>query len=127
MIEKRKFHRVPLSTRTILSQREAIHHGQLQNISMGGALIRLEHGTFVPQWSEYDLTVYIEDENFPLQFNAEIVSVNFAMAAVKFLSYEDDTETRLAQLLHRLSLQPDKAKVQVEIIRSRSAELYQEG
>jgi PilZ domain len=103
MIEKRKFHRVQLSSRTILSQQEGIHHGQLMNISMNGALVRLEFGTYIPKGNEYDLTIYIEGEDFPLQFKAKVVSTTFAMAGVKFVSYADDTETRLEDLLKKLS------------------------
>lgn len=39
------------------------------------------------------------------------------MAGIKFVSYEDDTETRLAQLFLQLSSQPEKAKVELERIR----------
>jgi len=99
MIEKRKYHRVLLSSRTELSQRNGFHLGQLVNISMNGALLRLEFGTYVPKGSEYDLTVYIEGEDIPLQFKTEVVSTTFAMAGVKFVSYVDDTETRLEDLL----------------------------
>ena len=103
MIEKRKYHRVLLSSRTELSQRNGFHLGQLVNISMSGALLRLEFGTYVPKGSEYDLTVYIEGEDIPLQFKTEVVSTTFAMAGVRFVSYTDDTETRLEDLLGKLS------------------------
>jgi hypothetical protein len=116
MIEKRKSHREHLLTRTILSQQDSILHGQLENISMSGALVRLEFGTYLPKGGEYDLTVYLEGEAFPLQFNVEVVSVAFALAGIKFVSYFDDTETRLSALLRQLSSQPDRATIELERI-----------
>jgi hypothetical protein len=103
MIEKRKFHRVMLSSRTKLSQRNDFHLGQLVNISMNGALVRLELCTYLPKGNEYDLMVYIESENLPLQFKVEVVSTTFAMAGVKFVSYDGDTKTRLEDLLKKHS------------------------
>jgi hypothetical protein len=114
MIEKRKSHREHLSTKSILSQQDTIIHGIMENISMCGALVRLDFGTYLPKGSAYDLTIYLEGEDMPLQINAEVVSVTFAMAGLMFVSFEDDSGTRLAELLQRLSSRPDKAAVTLE-------------
>ncbi len=121
MIEKRNSHRIRLSTKSILSHDEVTLTGQLENISMNGALIRLEHGTYLPQGSEFDLTVFINDESTPLQLDVEVVCVSFAMAGVKFVSYKADTEGRLAQLMEALSSDPEPARVEHEIKRRRLA------
>ena len=98
MIEKRKFPRVKLSSRTVLSQNNVILHGRLENISKSGALVRLVPGTHVPKGSEYDVTIYLDGEEFPLQISAELVNINFNMLGLKFTAYDEVTETRLDSL-----------------------------
>ena len=126
MIEQRKSHRIRLSTKSVLSHNDVVHNGRLENISMNGALIRLEHGTFLPQGCDCDLTVYINDENLPLQLGVEVVCVSFAMAGVKFLSYKANTEIRLARLMETLSVGPDISRSEHEKIRRRLADNLRE-
>ena len=120
MTENRKFHRVKFSS--VISQEDFIHHGQLVNISMGGALISLGHGSLMPFDNEYDLTIYIEGDEFPLQFTAELVSVTFALAGMKFIAFDDDTETRLAELVEKLAFMTDAVKDDQVKIRRRFSE-----
>ena len=127
MIEKRKSHRVKLSTRIIFSQEDALQHGQLENISMSGALIRLEKDTYLPQGSGHDLTLYIEEEEFPLQFGIEVVCYSFGVAGIRFLSYEDDTETRLAKLMEKLSAEASMESSEQDKFKRRLTEIYREG
>jgi hypothetical protein len=117
MIEKRQFHRVQLSSKAILSRNDNIYQGQLQNISMTGALIRFEHGTLLPQGREYELTVIVDGEDAPLQFNAVVVCFSFALAGIKIVSFKADSGTRLAKLIEWFSSEPDielaeRAKIQ---------------
>ncbi len=114
MIEKRKFPRVKLSSRTVLSQNNVILHGRLENISKSGALVRLVPGTHVPKGSEYDVTIYLDGEEFPLQISAELVNINFNMLGLKFTAYDEVTETRLDSLLEILSSEIDIEKVERE-------------
>ncbi|MDD5105512.1 MAG: PilZ domain-containing protein [Desulfuromonadaceae bacterium] len=109
MLEKRRFHRVPFSTKTVLAFNGATYSGQLENISMSGALIRLEHGTTLPLGNKFGLTVHVADESVPLQLVAEIVCVPFAMAGIKFISYQADTRERLSKLVESLSADTDIA------------------
>jgi hypothetical protein len=127
MTEKRKSHRVKLSTRIIFSQEDAIQHGQLENISMSGALISLEKDTYLPQGSGHDLTLYIEGEEFPLQFGIEVVCHSFGVVGIRFLSYEDDTETRLAKLMEKLSAESSMESSEQEKSKRRLTEIYSEG
>ena len=114
MIEKRKSHRVKLSTRTILSQNDILHYGKLENISKSGALVRLLPGTHVPKGAEYDLTIYLDGEEFPLQFSAELMNIAFGMAGIKFVAYNSETEARLDALMEMLSSEVDIAMVEHE-------------
>jgi hypothetical protein len=126
IMEKRAFQRLPFSTTAILSHNDAIIQGQLENISMNGALVRLEHGTFLPQGSEYCLTVHINGEDVPLQLVAEIVCVSFSMAGIKFVSYEADTKVRLSELMVKLSSDLNMAMAEHERIRRQFANYLRE-
>jgi hypothetical protein len=126
MIEKRSFHRVPFSTKTVLSHNDASHQGQLENISMRGALVRLDHGVYLPQGSKYNVKVYIDGEDTPLQLNAEVVCFTFAMAGIKFASYKADTEARLTKLMDELSADTDLVRAEHEGVRRRLADYLRE-
>ena len=116
-MEKRKFHRVQLTAKSMLTHKNVIYRGQLENISLNGALVRFDLGIIVPQGVEYNLAIYLESEDTPLLLNVEVVCSTCAMAGVKFLSYEDDTLIRLHNLLEKISPAPDKLRTELEIIR----------
>ena len=126
MIEKRKHHRVNLSTKTVLSQQDTIYHGNLENISQNGALLRLEHGTYLPEGSENVLTVFIEWEAVPYRFKTVVVCESFAIVGVKFLSYLDDTETRLAKLIEKLSYESDLERFKQDRFKRHLAEMFRD-
>lgn len=126
MTEKRAFHRVQFSSKTILSHQDSIHIGRMENISMNGALIRFDHGTFLPTGREYGLTFYIDGEGAPLQLKAEVMCVAFAMVGIKFISYNADTNVRLANLIEELSSDPDLAGAEHERSRRRFANYLRE-
>ena len=123
----RKFHRAKLSTRIILSHNGTRHHGRLENISKSGALIRLEPGTHLQKDGEYDISVYLEGEEIPLQFSAELVNITFGMAGIKFVAYDSETSTRLDVLLEMLSSETDIATVEHEKNMRRLVDNFREG
>jgi len=126
MIEQRKHHRVNLSTKTLLSQQDTIYHGQLENISLNGALLRLEHGTYLPEGSENVLTVFIEWEAVPYRFSTVVVCASFAIVGVKFLSYLDDTENRLAKMIEKLSYESDLDRFKQDRFKRHLTEIFRE-
>jgi len=126
MIEKRKHHRVNISTKTVLSQQDTIYHGQLENISQNGALLRLEQGTYLPEGSENVLTVFIEWEAVPYRFRTVVVCESFAIVGVKFLSYLDDTENRLAKLIEKLSYESDLERFKQDRFKRHLTEIFRD-
>src|ERR1039457_1730629 len=88
MIEKRKFTRVRLTTKSVLSFQDSEYKSQLENISISGALVRLEQCIIVPHGGEYVLTIYVEGEENPLQFLVEVVCATMSLAGIKFISCE---------------------------------------
>jgi c-di-GMP-binding flagellar brake protein YcgR len=119
MMERRKFPRVHLSAKSILRHKDTDYRGQLENISLSGALVRLEQCVIVSLGGEYILTIYLDGEDTPLQLFVEVVCATFSLVGLKFVSCDTETSLRLGQLVHQLSTQPDRAKVELEKIRRR--------
>ena len=113
MIEKRKFHRVKLTAKCMQSHHNTIYWGQLEKISLNGALIRFEQGIKVSQSVEYNLKIEIEGEDVPLQFVVEVVCATYSLTGIQFISSEPDTEARLSQLVEALSKEPDKVRTEI--------------
>jgi len=126
MIDKRQFQRVQLSSNIILSNNDFIYQGQLENISIFGALICLEHDTCLSKGSIYGLTVTIDGEDAPLQFTVEVVFVTFAMAGTKFVSFKADSGIRLVKLIDRFSSEPDVVMAEQEKVRRLFAGYFEE-
>jgi hypothetical protein len=126
MIEKRQLHRLQLSSKTILSRHGNIYQGQLEKISMTGALIRFEHGTLLPKGSEYELTLVVVGEDDPLQINAEVIYFTIEMAGIKFVSFKADSGARLAELIEKSSSEPDNEMAEREKIWRLFANYYRD-
>ena len=117
MIEKRKFPRVRLSALSILCHQDTSYRGQLENISISGALVRLEQCIIVPHGGEYNLTIYIEGEDAPLQLVVEVVCATHSLAGIKFFSCEAETASRLGRLVERLTSDTDTILTDRDTIR----------
>lgn len=99
MIEKRAFHRVPFATKVILTDNDTTLLGRLNNISFGGALVRLEHETMLLQDSKYSLTIHVGKDAPPLHMIAEVACVSLSTVGLKFTSIDCETKERLALLM----------------------------
>jgi translation elongation factor EF-1beta len=69
----------------------------------------MEPGTHLPKENDYALSVYLDGEEFPLHFRAELVNITFGLAGIKFVAYDGDTEFRFDALLEMLSSEVDCA------------------
>jgi len=119
MLERRQFPRVNLSAKSILRHNAEDYKGQLENISLSGALVRLEQCVIVSTGGEYILKIFIEDEDTALQLFVEVVCATFSLVGVKFIDCDAETRTLLNQLVTQLSMQPGTAKVELQNIRKR--------
>ena len=127
MIDRRQFHRVKLSSKIILSNSDTIYQGQLENISMIGALVRLEQGTLLSKESEYGLEITIDGEDVPLQLTVVVTNVTFSMSGIKFVSFKAETGIRLAKMIETFSSEPDVVMAEQEKIRRQFADYFNEG
>jgi c-di-GMP-binding flagellar brake protein YcgR len=117
MIERRQYPRVGLTTKSVLRYRDADYRGQLENISIRGALVRLEQSVVLSLGGEYILTIYIEDESTPLQLIVEVVCATPCFAGLKFVSSNAETAARLEQLVRELTPDPKSTVAGPDTIR----------
>jgi len=122
MEEKRRFHRIGLAAKCLLSRDDASYQGQLENISLNGALVRFAAGLVVPRSGEYVLAVFIEGEDLPLRLAVEVVCATNGLTGIEFVSSEAGTPARLVQLVQTFTSEPDKLRVEQERIRKHLAE-----
>jgi hypothetical protein len=108
MYEKRRFHRVRFTTASELIHNDIIYKGQLENISLNGALLSFGDGVVIPQDEECFVTVRLEDEEDPLRLVVKVIYSNFTMIGIKFALVDDVTRARLYKLMAGLSNDPEK-------------------
>ncbi len=116
MIEKRRFHRVRFTANSVLAHDGITYRGQLENISLSGALVSFSDGIIVPQGDECILTVYLEDEGTPLRFMVEVMHSSYTMAGIKFVSFDADTKVRLYKLMERMTTEPGKLRDELQLL-----------
>jgi PilZ domain len=117
MIEKRNFQRVRLTANIILHHNGLEYKGKVENISISGALVRLERTVIVSLGGEYILTINVEGEDIPLQIFVEVACASISLAGIKFVSCAAETSARLLQLLQNLTTKPDTPETDREKIR----------
>jgi hypothetical protein len=108
MLEKRRFHRVRFTAASELTHNDITYKGQLENISLNGALLSFSDGVIIPQDEECILTVRLEAENDLLRLLVKVIYANFTMIGVKFDSVDTGMGDRLCKLMARLSNEPEK-------------------
>lgn len=117
MVERRRCHRFRLIAHCKLSRHEANYEGQLENISLYGALVRFEQDSVEFLRDEFDFTIYLEDNDLHLRIIVEVVCVTNGLTGLKFVSCDADTEFRLGQLLIKLDSEQNKPGNEKENLR----------
>jgi hypothetical protein len=108
MSENRQSHRVRFRAKSELTHNEITYQGQLENISLNGALLSFNDGVVVPEEDECILTIHLEDEETPLRVGVEVKHSNFTMIGIQFNTYDDSARERLCNLMERLIAETDK-------------------
>jgi c-di-GMP-binding flagellar brake protein YcgR len=108
VLDKRQFHRVRFTAISELINNNITYRGQLENISLNGALVSFSDGVIVPQDDECILSVFLEGEDTPLRFVVKVIYSNFTMIGIKFVSEDTETRERLYNILARLSTEKQK-------------------
>ena len=100
MIEKRAFNRVRFNTKAILADDTTTLLGRLENISFGGAMVRLKNSPIPSQGSKYMLTIHINEGAPPLQMITEVACASASTVGLRFTSIDQDTKDNLGTFMY---------------------------
>jgi len=109
-MEYRRFHRIKFTAQSDLTYQDMSYRSRLENISLRGALISADECIMVPLGGICTLSIRAEEEGVPLVLAVEVVHSFFSMVGVRFVSFEKGAESRLFQLLSRISSEPDQLR-----------------
>jgi len=117
MIEQRQFHRVKLTERCVLSYQNAAYPGELENISLNGAVISLPDSASIPNGAICLLTVDLKGELSPLKLNVEVIHANRTLLGMRFVPLDEYGQNCLVHLVGKFTSEPDKLSTELDTIR----------
>ena len=119
MKEMRKFPRIALPHRIELLYRDRCYQGHLENLSVNGALVRLDDRVELPTGQGCMLCIDLasEGEAPPLRLGAETIHGSSALIGLRFTGCDDQTSSSLELLVQLLAAQPDRLNYDLERIR----------
>jgi len=110
MNEKRLFGRVSFATEAHLDVAGKHLEGQLLDISLHGALVRIEQAPDIPSGSSCHLVVDLSGSDISLDFNAEAVHFHDDCIGFKFNSSDPESFAHLRRLLELNTGDPDQVE-----------------
>jgi hypothetical protein len=111
MLEKRKFPRFRFEADCILLFDGQAHKGKLVNISLGGAMISLNDGAIISQDEECLLKIVTESNETPDELKVAVAYAAFSCIGLRFLSFDENSHSRLYAQIQTLSMNPEKYRV----------------
>ena len=109
-MQQRWFHRVLFTAKSVVSLDDVIFKGQLENISLSGALISFEDEIIVNRGDKCFLTIYPEGESQPIRIIAEVVRYLRNMVGIKFVAIDGETQSCLYELVKKVTSEPEIMK-----------------
>jgi len=107
-MQQRWFHRVLFTAKSEVTFDDVISKGQLENISLNGALVSFEKAITVNRGDKCFLAIYPEGESQPIRIIAEVVRCLRNMVGIKFVAIDEDTQLCLYELVKRVTTEPEK-------------------
>jgi hypothetical protein len=117
MIEHRRFHRVGMTETCSLSYQGALFPGQLDNISLNGAVVSFSDGISIPIGAICLLTVYLKGESDPLKLNVEVIHSNLDILGMRFIPLDEYGQNCLVHLVERFTSEPEKLKSELDALK----------
>ena len=91
-MQQRWFHRVLFTAKSVVTFDDVIFKGQLENISLNGAMISFEKDITVNRGDKCFLTIYPEGDSQPIRIIAEVVRFLRNMVGIKFVAIDAETQ-----------------------------------
>jgi len=117
MIEQRRFHRVRMTERCVLAYQGVLYHGELENISLNGAVVGFTDSVPIPLGSIGLLTVYLKGEKNPLKLNVEVIHGNLGMLGMRFVPLDESGQASLVHLVESFTTEPEKLASELESLK----------
>jgi hypothetical protein len=99
MNEKRQFQRVRFRAKCSLSHNNITYLGQLENISVNGALISFNDGIIIPNNDRCMLKIYLDGKDSSLRIEIEVIHSDFTMVGIRFIAVDDDVKDYLSKMI----------------------------
>ena len=106
-MQQRWFHRVLFTAKSVVTLDDVIFKGQIENISLNGALISFEKDITVNCGDKCFLTIYPEGESQPIRIIAEVVRILRNLVGIKFVAIDAETQVCLYELVNRVTTEPE--------------------
>jgi hypothetical protein len=106
-MQQRWFHRVLFTARSVVTFDDVIFTGQLENISLNGAMISFATDITVKRGDKCFLTIYPEGENEPIRIITEVVRFLRNMVGIKFVAIDAETQFSLYELVKKVTTEPE--------------------
>ena len=104
---QRFFRRVLFTAKSDVKFEDVIFKGQLENISLNGALISFEDDVPVNRGDKCFLTIYPEDGSQPIRIIAEAAHFHGNMVGIRFLAIDAESQAFLYDLVKKLPAEPE--------------------
>jgi hypothetical protein len=117
MIEQRQFHRVKLTEKCVLTYQNTAYPGEVENISLNGAVISLADSAAIPNGAICLLTVPLKGELSPLKLNVEVIHASHDMLGMRFVPLDEYGQNCLVHLVQKFTCEPDKLLTELDTIR----------
>ena len=116
MIEKRRFQRVQFQTPCRLLVHDTEERGQLETLSLNGAMVSFKESVMVPEGESCDLQVFLDGRETPLCFRVTVVYSTLFRLHVRFDNAETETNRRLYRLLRSLVSDPETLRQELQLL-----------
>jgi hypothetical protein len=108
MKEQRKFHRVGMTEKCSLAFQGTLYQGQLDNISLNGAVVSFTDHISIAKGAICLLTVHLSGDLPPLKLNVEVIHSNLDILGMRFVPLDENGQNRLVQLVEKFTTEPAK-------------------
>ena len=123
-MQQRWFHRVLFTAKSDITFDDVISKGQLENISLNGALVSFEKEITVKRGDKCFLAIYPEGESQPIRIIAEVVRFLRNMVGLKFVAIDAETQLRLFELVKRVTTEPEKMNAESDRLKEYFANYF---
>jgi hypothetical protein len=115
-MEKRRFSRIKVSEKSIITRNNQSVEADLLDISLKGAMIRTEKPLDCGQGNRWSLIHRLSGSDIVMQFTAEVVHVRGDVVGVKFVETDLDTMIHLRNLLEARTMDPEQVRNELDFL-----------